>query len=425
MSCGPATGHDRPLPRGWRATLGDEGFRLFFALGALYAALFPLLWVVAWGLSLPLAQEVPPGLWHAHEMLIGAFGAALIGFVTTAAPEWTDTAPPRGRPLWALAGLWGLGRLVGLPGWEAAGLLGALADLGWMLALIAWLVALSLRRRTDRLVAFIFWLALLAATTATARLGFATGDLARATLGLHLAGFAFLGLLGLALSRITAPITNLVLDPTERTSPFRPHPGRLHLAPGLVLLAMAGEALGVSAAVSAWLLIAAGAAFMDRVGEAFIGREAARTEILMLAGSSALAGLGLMLAGAARLGAPWPDVTGLHIAFMGGLGLGVYAVYCIAGCLHTGQPLGLSRPARLGACALVAAVLLRVAPDFGINLPLPTMALAATAWGGGFLLWLAAYWPALSRITPPVARPGSAEAAPPPTAAAPYPAAAE
>ncbi|ABV92242.1 NnrS family protein [Dinoroseobacter shibae DFL 12 = DSM 16493] len=412
MSCGPATGRSRPLPRGPLATLGDEGFRLFFLLGALYAAQFPALWVLAWGLDLPMAQDVPPALWHAHEMLIGAFGAALIGFVTTAAPEWTDTEPPRGRPLWALAGLWAVGRTVGLFGWDAFGAVGALADLGWMCALTVWLGVLSIRRRTDRLVAFIAWLAILTVCTAVGHFGFATGNLTLATQSIHLAGFALLGLLGLALSRITAPVTNLVLDPTERTSPFRPHPGRLHLAPGLVLVVMAGDLLGVSPAVSAWLLVAAGAAFMDRVGEAFIGREIAMAEILLLAGSSALAGLGLILAGAARLGAPWPEVTGLHIAFMGGLGLGVYAVYCIAGLLHTGRPLGLSRAARLGAGMLVASVMLRVAPDLGLSLPLPAPALASGTWTAAFLLWAIAYWPALSRVALPEGPPDRAASKP-------------
>lgn len=86
-------------------------------------------------------------------------------------------------------------------------------------------------------------------------------------------------------------------------------PGRLHLASGLVLIAMACDAMGLSPAVSGFLLLAAGAAFMDRVGEAFIGREAVRAEILLLAGASAFAGAGLMMAGAARLGARSPGFT--------------------------------------------------------------------------------------------------------------------
>ncbi|MCF8470567.1 MAG: NnrS family protein [Parvibaculum sp.] len=400
MSCGPDTGTGSPAIVGWRA-LGHEGFRLFFPLGALYAAFWPMLWVLALNFDLPLAHTVPPSLWHAHEMLVGAFGAALLGFLTTAAPEWTDTAPPRGRFLWVLAALWGTGRAVGVLGWDGMGALGAAADLGWMAALLVWILRLSWQRRTERLLAFAFWLTLLLSCTAVARLAFLTDEIDLAIRFVHLIGFAFLGLLGLALARITVPVTNLVLDPSEATSPFRPHPGRLNLASGLVLVAMIGEVAGLSPAVSGFLIFAAGAAFMDRVAEAFIGRAALRAEILMLAGSSALAGAGLMMAGAARLGAPFGEVTGLHVALMGGLGLGVYTVFTIAGLMHAGQPLALAKRTRLGALCLVLAVTLRIAPDLGLPVPGPLHALASLGWAAAFLLWLHAYWPLLSRIGTP------------------------
>ncbi len=391
MSCGPATRTGRARPATRLGMLADEGFRLFFPLSALYAAAFPLLWVLALGFDLPLVRNVPPSLWHAHEMLVGAFGAALIGFLTTAAPEWTDTEPLRGRPLWTLAGLWGFGRLIGMLGWDGMSAVGALADLAWLGALFVYLLRLSVRRQTDRLLAFAFWLAVLAVCESATMLAFLTGDIARAQEAVHLVGFAFLGLLGLALARITVPVTNLVLDPTETSSPFRPHPGRLNLAPGLVLVAVVGHAADLSPAVIGYLNLAAGAAFMDRVAEAFIGREALRAEILMLAGSAALAGAGLMMTGAARLGAPWSEVTGLHAAFMGGMGLGAYTVFCIAGLLHTGRPLGLSWPVRWGAMALVMSVLLRIAPGLGGDLPGPLHGFASAAWAAGFLTWAVSF----------------------------------
>ncbi|MFV0493435.1 MAG: NnrS family protein, partial [Pseudorhodobacter sp.] len=396
MSCASDIEAGRDLPQTTLGVLGDEGFRLFFPLSAVYAAVFPLIWVLALGFDLPLARTVPSSLWHAHEMLIGAFGAALIGFLTTAAPEWTDTKPLRGRLLWLFAGLWGIGRFVGALGWDAMSALGALADLAWMAALLAYLLHLSIRRGTDRLLAFALWLVLLIGCTATARLAFLTGDTGRATLFIHLTGFVFLGLLGLALARITVQVTNLVLDPTELTSPFRPHPGRSNLAPGLVLAAIAGQVVGLSPGVAGYLILAAGAAFMDRVAEAFIGRETFRAEIMMLAGSAVLAGAGLMMTGAALLGAPWSEVAGLHLTFMGGLGLGVYTVFCIAGLLHTNRPLGLPRLVRFGVACLVLSAVLRIAPDFGIFIPGPLHVLASLGWALGFLIWLWAFWPYLS-----------------------------
>lgn len=391
-AAGPA--HALPLAK----ILGDEGFRLFFPLGALYAALWPFQWVLVFGLDLPLARTTPPALWHAHEMIFGAFGAALIGFITTAVPEWTDTQRPQARFLFPMAALWSGGRLVGFLGADLLGWFGALFDIVWLLLLVGYVARISLRKRTDSLLAFVFWIGALAACEVAARYAFLVEDVELAQRMLHAAGFVFLGLLGLALARVTVAVTNLVLDPTEATSPFRPHPGRLNLAPGLVALAIAGDLAGLSPAAGGYLMIAAGAAFMDRVGEAFVGREMLRAEIMVLAGSSLLAGAGLILVGLARLGAPLAEVTGLHAALMGGLGLGVLAVFSIAGLLHTGQLLSFARATRFAVLLLVAAVALRVLPDLGLmpQPPGPPYAGAAILWAAAFLLWLKTYWPALS-----------------------------
>ena len=101
--------------------------------------------------------------------------------------------------------------------------------------------------------------------------------------------------------------------------------------------------------------------------------------------------------GAARLGAPFTETSGLHVAFMGGLGLGVLAVQSIAGLLHAGKPLGFSRRTRLAFLLLVAATMLRILPDVaGVEIPGGPHALASALWAGAFLIWLAAYWPVLS-----------------------------
>ena len=392
----------RPAPP-LHVVLGDEGFRLFFPLAALYAALWPFQWVLVFGLDLPFARTTAPGLWHAHEMIFGAFGAALLGFITTAIPEWTDTERLRGRRLYVLAGLWGVGRLVGFLGADALNMVGALADAAWLSLLTAYVVWASWVKRTDRLLAFLYWIGGLLACLVVVRYGFHVEDAALAQWALHCAGFVFLGLLGVALARITVPVTNMVLDPSEETSPFRPHPGRVTLAPGLVAVMLAGEVLGFSPQVTGFLAIAAGAAFMDRAGEAFVGREAFRTEIMALAGSAVLAGAGLLVLGAARLGAPVAETTALHLSLMGGLGMGVLMVLSIAGLLHSGRPLGFPLLTRIGFALLVVAVALRVLPDLDVipHLPGPLYGGAAIVWAAAFLLWLRDYWPFVSSLERP------------------------
>lgn len=384
----------RPL----HAVLSDEGFRIFFPLAALHAALWPFLWVALWSFDLPLARDVPPGLWHANEMIFGGWGAALIGFMTTAAPEWTNSPRLRGRALWGLAGLWGLGRLAGLLGADLLLPLSALADLAWICALLFYLAGISLRQRTSRVLAFMGWIVALGLAGAVAHWAMIRGDVELASASLRLAGLIFLGLLGLALARITVPVTNVVLDPSETTSPFRPHPGRLNLGPGLLALALLGDLFGLSPAVTGFLWIAAGAGFMDRVAEGFVGREILRAEILVLMGASFLAGAGLILLGAARLGAPWGEVAPLHLALMGGLGLGVLAVLAIAGRFHTGQGLGFHWQTRLAFALAAAAALLRALPEMDLMPwpPGPLHLVSALCWATAFLLWLQDYWPSLS-----------------------------
>lgn len=376
--------------------LGDEGLRLFFPLAAVYAALWPLQWVLVFGFDLPLARTTPPVFWHIHEMIFGAWGGALLGFITTALPEWSATRRPRGRLLFPLAVLWGVGRLVGFTGADVLGALGAAADLAWLALLTGYALRVCWRRRDTRLLAFAGFLAGLFLVEAVLRWSFASGDLALAWRLLHVAGFLFLGLLGLALGRISIAVNNLLLDPSEATTPYRPHPGRLHLASGLVAIVVVADLAGLSAAASGYLLLAAGAAFMDRTGESFIGRASFRAEVLVLAGASLLAGAGLILTGLGRLGLPLAPATGLHLALMGGLGLGVMAVFCIAGLLHTGQPLRFPRAAKIAAALLVLAVLARIVPPGWLPLPGRPYVLAALLWASAFLLWLRAYWPFLT-----------------------------
>lgn len=85
------------------------GFRPFYLLAALFAAIAVPVWAVGYagGIDLPM-----PGIWwHAHEMIFGFAAAVIIGFLYTAAGNWTGLKTPVGKPLAALAAVWLAGRL--------------------------------------------------------------------------------------------------------------------------------------------------------------------------------------------------------------------------------------------------------------------------------------------------------------------------
>lgn len=377
--------------------MSAEGLRLMFPLAALHAALWPFLWVVVWSLDLPFAVSSLPRHWHAQEMLVGSFGGALLGFLTSALPEWTDTQRLSGRPLFLAAGLWAGARLLGFFAVENGWLLGLVFDQAWMLFLLTYALRLSWIKKSTGLLGFILFVTTFAAAAALLRIAMALEAYDLSDRAIRILGLSLLGLLGLALARITVPVTNLILDPTEKTSPYRPHPGRVHLSAGLTMLVIVAEAATLSDAVRGYLMLAAGAAFLDRVAEGFVGREGFSFELGGLWLSSALAGTGLLVCGLSLIDLPLPWLGGLHLALMGGLGLGVLQVLSIAGLLHTGQPLRFSKTTRMAIQLLVLSVLLRVLPEFAPSLSLPFGAYGLTSalYSLSFLLWAKAYIPLL------------------------------
>jgi len=87
------------------------GFRPFFLLGAVWAAIAVPLWIAIY-VHGPGAVSVNVGLvWHTHEMVFGYGSAIVAGFLLTAIPSWTKRPPISGALLAILVLLWCTGRL--------------------------------------------------------------------------------------------------------------------------------------------------------------------------------------------------------------------------------------------------------------------------------------------------------------------------
>ncbi len=99
--------------------LFNLGFRPFF----LFAGLFALLSILAWGGIIVYDWPTPqlpfkPIQWHAHEMIYGYGMAVVAGFLLTAVRNWTHIQTIQGFQLAALSILWLGARVTGwiLPG---------------------------------------------------------------------------------------------------------------------------------------------------------------------------------------------------------------------------------------------------------------------------------------------------------------------
>lgn len=111
------------IPRNYQGwSVLANGFRPFFLLGAIQAALSILIWLPAYSGELTLNAVFAPRDWHVHEMLYGYLPAIVTGFLFTAIPNWTGRLPIRGLPLLSLVAAWLAGRVavtLSLPWWAA------------------------------------------------------------------------------------------------------------------------------------------------------------------------------------------------------------------------------------------------------------------------------------------------------------------
>lgn len=366
-------------------------FRSFFTL-TLVAG-----WTLmaAWGGFLLLGWPLPavpggPFVWHAHELLLGFALAAAAGFVLTAVPEFTRTPPFDMRPVRVLVGLWLLARLGFWTSgwWPNAGL--ALAGLS-QLALIGGLMALLgprlLRDPDRRHVSFLWALAVLAGVTAGFYLDTLRG--LAPTRWLHALVGVWMGLIVLAMSRISMSIVNASIDETVAREgvardPYLARPPRRNLALLAIGLYTLAEFHQPGGHTSAWLALAAACAALNLLNDWHIGRPLMQRWPLMLYAVYVLMAAGHALIGVALLSDAFSANAGLHVLTAGVIGLNIYLVVCIAGYTHSGIEKA-GRPWVLcGAALLLAGALLRAAAYAGASSLL--MGLAALAWCAAFAL---------------------------------------
>ena len=149
------------LARAAGPVLFARGFRVFFLLAGLYGAIPVAAWITVLygGAVLPRGFGSP--FWHAHEMLFGYAVAAAAGFLLTAVPNWTGTAPVQGWPLAGLAALWLAGRAAVLASpWYPLGVFAAV-DLAFLPVLAALMARALWPARKPRNFAFVGLLAIL------------------------------------------------------------------------------------------------------------------------------------------------------------------------------------------------------------------------------------------------------------------------
>ena len=374
------------------------GFRPFFLLAGLFAALSVTAWLWTYGAgSIPDAR-MPPQYWHAHEMIFGFIAAAVAGFLLTAVPSWTGSRGFSGVPLVVLTALWLAGRIAfGLGDALPFGLLAALelAFLPGVMLLVAPTLFRSSNRNTRLLIVlFAFW-----AMDALFLYGIATGGVAASAAALRGALGLVLVLITVIGGRIVPAFTRNAIAHTGRDLRIRSHPYAERLVVPVMLGYAIADMLSPTGMATAWIAAIAAALQAWRLSGWQGLRTASQPIVWILHVAYLWLPIGLALKAAFLLGGFTWAAYWQHALGAGAAGSMILAVMTRAALGHTGRPLR-AHPVTVAAYwLLTAAVAVRV--FMPALLPAHYTAVVMTAgtlWFAAFLLYVAVYAPVL--LTP-------------------------
>lgn len=359
------------------------GFRPFFLLGSLHAALAILFWMPLLYGFLDTASAFAPVDWHIHEMLFGYIAAVATGFLLTAIPNWTGRLPVQGMPLLTLVLLWLAGRFAvffsAVIGWIAA----TAIDSAFLFAVTAAAATEIIAGRNWRNLKVLVPVSVLFAANLVFHMEAHFGGLSNFSRRLGI-GAAIL-LIMIVGGRIIPSFTRNWLvrqNPGRLPVPFGRYDTAAILLSAASLIAWTAFPDGVPTGAA---LLAAALLNAARLARWAGDRTLRDPLVLMLHLAYAFVPVGLFLAGIAAISAQAvPPAAALHAFGVGAIGCMTLAVMMRATLGHTGRELR----AGVDGCSLFAAVLLagvlRVCAAFHPEQPM-LLYLSAAVWSAGFL----------------------------------------
>lgn len=386
--------------RAWRGpALLSFGFRPFFLLGALWAALAMGLWVAMLAGRLTLPTAFDPVSWHAHEFLFGYLGAIIAGFLLTAVPNWTGRLPVTGWPLAGLTAAWLAGRVAvsvsqGLPPLAVAA-----ADLA-LVALLAFLLGREIVvGKNWRNLPVVGLLAVFGCANALFHWEAATGAYAAQGMGLRLGLAAVLMMIAVIGGRIVPSFTrNWLAKQGEGRLPSPPMQRFDLAALGVLLAALLAWVVLPFAAFTGMALALAGGLHLARMARWAGDRTFAEPLVTVLHVGYAFVPLGALVGAVEILGYGWIGPgSAQHLWTAGGLGLMTLAVMTRATLGHTGRALTAGRGTMAIYAAVVVAVLARIAAGAWPEAADALHSLSGMGWIGAFAGFAALYGPMLLR----------------------------
>lgn len=376
-----------PISQGF--SLWALGFRPFYLLASVYAALSVLLWSAQFAGWLPYAWS-SGSAWHAHEMLFGFVLPVIVGFLLTAAQTWTGRRTLNGLPLMGLALLWLVARLLMWTPWDW---LAAIANTAFPLVAAAALAVPIFMADSRRNYFFIALLVLMGA----ASFGIHADHLGLLSLadrlGVQLALDLVLFILVVMTGRIIPPFTkNGVPGARPRRMPWLER-----AAPALVLAVLVADMAHLQGTPLAILLLSAFVAHSWRLALWNSLKTLGTPLVWVLHMGYAWIVLHLALRTLAEFDLISPSVA-THALTVGAIGTLTMGMMTRTARGHTGRPLKADRFDVVCYFLIAASALVRVFGPLMIPEWLVASALVSSVfWSVAFALFAVRYWPVLTR----------------------------
>ena len=377
-----------------RFALFNYGFRPFFLLTGLYAVITMVIWLITLFTGTWVESDLPPYLWHGHEMLFGVVGAAIAGFLLTAVPSWTGQRGFSGLPLIILVSVWIAGRLVIIFHVHFPPVILACIDLAFF-PVLGCMLAPSLLRGKSRNLVFLMFLAALFTANLLFHFAVARGYIAFASSGLLLGINTVLLIISIIGGRIVPAFTLSAVRRTDDSFVIMPFPALDRAAIFSILLVLITDLVWPYTLTAGWLALVAALIHAVRLvrWKTLQGLGEAIVWILHVAYAwiiIALALKGLYLLTGSLSSSAW-----LHAFTTGAFASMILAVMTRAALGHTGRSLTAPPLIVVSYVLITLAAIVRVSGPVFPDVYLYSITISGVLWIAAFLLFLVVYTPIL------------------------------
>jgi uncharacterized protein involved in response to NO len=383
------TVHPLPLRR---FALFDLGFRPFYLVASVFAAVSVLLWVGSYAGVFPRVYRGDP-VWHAHEMIYGYTVAVIVGFLFTAGRNWSNRPTPQGSLLAALVLLWLAGRVLVLSPWTVAA---AVVNAAFPIAAAIALAIPFWRSRNSRNYFFVGLLFLVGLLELAVHLAHAGMMAWPARAGLRAGLDIVLFIMAVMGGRVIPMFTNNAIRGAGAARAAR-EPMLEKLALGLLIALLVADVVQLPGYGVAAITAAATACHAARLALWKPWRTLRTPLVWILHAGYGWIVLHLALRTLSELS--WvADSLATHALTVGAIGSLTIGMMTRTARGHTARPLvaGTSEVVCFGL--VQAAAVLRVfGPMFAPSHYLAAVVLSGVCWAGAFGVYAVAYWPVLAR----------------------------